>query len=264
VPPEEVPEFVREHWAPTRFAPERSARLRACFSAHLRAWEALAAEGSPGAIVLEDDALLLRPIPDLPNALTLLGGVFCGHARRWTDIAPWVSSGEFVEALEALEVGVRELPVRDGVRMKWYMSVAYYVPPGMAQRLVDAVYAAKTKTLRCPDAWLNRFATHFAWPPPFGDQGSESQCLTSPDYHDSDFYCNTRMFRAARRLGLMDRLSRVLASASGPAALQPGSLALLAGREPEGDAAALLPGPGPGREGGHELQDVEQDVEHLL
>ena len=49
-----------------------------------------------------------------------------------------------------------------------------------------------------------------------------------------------------------------------PAAIDPGFLALLVGREPEGDAAVLLPGPGPGREGGHELQHVEQDVEHFL
>jgi hypothetical protein len=219
VPPSEVPEFVREHWSPGRFAPERNARLRGAFSAHLRAWEALAREGSPEAIILEDDALLLRPIPkDLPNALTLLGGVFCGHARKWTDTGPFVSKGEFVEELETFEVGVRELPVRDGVRMKWYMAVAYYVPAGMAEALLREVYTTEKKLLRSPDTWLNRFATHFVWPPPFGDQGAESQCLTASEYHDSDFYCNTRMFRAARRLGLMDRLSRVIASATSPAA----------------------------------------------
>jgi hypothetical protein len=98
--PEEVSEFVKDHWHPGRFSKLRNARLQGAFSAHLKAWESLAAEGSPEAIILEDDALLLRPIPkDLPNALTLLGGVFCGFARKWTDTGPFVSKGEFVQEL---------------------------------------------------------------------------------------------------------------------------------------------------------------------
>ena len=212
--PEDAPEFIVNHWHPSRFSAERNAKIRACFCAHLKAWESLAAEGSPGAIILEDDALFLRPIPrDLPNALTLLGGVFCGFARRWTDTGPFVSKGEFVQELETFEPGVQELPIRDGVRMKWYMSVAYYIPPGMAQTLVDAVYATKKKKLRCPDAWLNQFATHFVWPPSFGDQAAESQCMTKPEYHGSDLYCNAKMFRAAKRLQLSDGLRRMFAVA---------------------------------------------------
>ena len=62
----------------------------------------------------------------------------------------------------------------------------------------------------------------------------------------------------------MGRLSRfVFGTFARPAAIEPGFLPLLVGREPEGDAAVLFPGPGPGRKGDHELQDVEQDV-HLL
>ena len=212
--PEDVSDFVRQHWSPGRFSKERNARLQGAFSAHLKAWESLAKDGSPEAIILEDDALLLRPIPtNLPNALTLLGGVFCGHARKWTDTGPFVSKGEFVEEFESFEPGVHELPVRDGVRMRWYMAVAYYIPAGMAQQLVDAVYATTKKKLKSPDTWLNQFATCFAWPPPFGDQAAESQCLTTAEYHGSDYYCNTRMFRAAKRLQLTDRLHRVFAAA---------------------------------------------------
>jgi hypothetical protein len=212
--PEEVSEFVQEHWHPGRFSKLRNARLQGAFSAHLKAWESLAAEGSPEAIILEDDALLLRPIPaSLPNAITLLGGVFCGYAKKWTDTGPFVSKGQFVEELETFEVGVHELPVRDGVRMKWYMAVAYYLPAGMAQTLVDAVYATKKKKLKSPDTWLNQFASHFAWPPPFGDQAAESQCMTTAEFHGSDYYCNTRMFRAAKRLQLTDGLKRVFAAA---------------------------------------------------
>ena len=63
------------------------------------------------------------------------------------------------------------------------------------------------------DTWLNQFAICFAWPPPFGDQAAESQCLTTAEYHGSDYYCNTRVFRAAKRLQLTDRLHRVFAAA---------------------------------------------------
>ena len=212
--PEDAPELVVNHWHPGRFSAERNARIRGGFCAHLNAWKSLAAEGSPEAIILEDDALLLRPIPkDLPNALTLLGGVFCGFARKWTDTGPFVSKGEFVQELETFEPGVQELPVRDGVRMKWYMAVAYYLPAGMAQTLVDAVYATKKRKLKSPDTWLNQFATHFVWPPPFGDQAAESQCMTTAEFHGSDLYCNTKMFRAAKRLQLTDGLKRVFAAA---------------------------------------------------
>jgi hypothetical protein len=204
--PEEVPEFVRQHWFPGRMSAERNVRLMGAFSAHLRVWESLAAEGSPEAIVLEDDALLVRPIPrELPRALTLLGGVFCGFGR-WSDSDEFVRSGEFVAELAKLRRGVNELPTREGVRMRWIMCCAYYLPQGMAAELVAAVRATAKRTLRTPDVWLNRFATHCVFPPPFGDQAAESQCLTGPEYHGSDLYCNKRMFAAARRLGLADRL----------------------------------------------------------
>ena len=55
--PEEVSEFVKDHWHPGRFSAERNARIRGGFCAHLNAWKALAAEGSPEAIILEDDCL---------------------------------------------------------------------------------------------------------------------------------------------------------------------------------------------------------------
>lgn len=128
----------------------RNARLQGAFSAHLRAWEALAAEGSPEAVILEDDALLLRDIPaELPRAMTLLGGVFCGFGR-WADNDAFVRSGEFVAELARLAPGVNELPCRGGARVRWIMAVAYYLPRGMAAELVEAVRATAKKDLRSP------------------------------------------------------------------------------------------------------------------
>ena len=99
VPPEEVPDFVRHRWRKGRFGKERSERLMGAFAAHLRAWEALAELGSPEAIILEDDAKLLRPVPaDLPqDTVTLLGGVFKGWgAWNTPDQLAW-ERGEFLE-----------------------------------------------------------------------------------------------------------------------------------------------------------------------
>ena len=68
--------------------------------------------------MLEDDALFRRPIPEnLPNALTLLGGVFCG-CRKWSGPDDFVKKGEFVDEFDSFTPGVHELPVRDGMRMK--------------------------------------------------------------------------------------------------------------------------------------------------
>ena len=78
----------------------------------MKAWESLAKEGSPEAVILEDDALLLRPIPaSLPNAITLLGGAFCGHHKNWSKPDGFVKNGEFAQEFETFEPGVHELPM---------------------------------------------------------------------------------------------------------------------------------------------------------
>ena len=78
---------------------------------------------------------------------------------------------------------------------------------------VDSNATTKKRKLKSPDTWLNQFATHFTWPPSFGDQAAESQCMTTAELHGSDLYCNTTMFRAARRLQLTDGLRRMFAAA---------------------------------------------------
>jgi hypothetical protein len=194
VRPENVPDHVKAHWYPGRYSKARNERLQGAFSAHLRAWETLAAMGSPPCVILEDDAVQLRPLPDLGKHITLLGGVFAGYGH-WNDLPKYIASREYILELARLRDGVQPLPQRDGVRMRWYMAVAYYLPKGAAMRLVSEVKAAKGKVLKSPDNWLNAFVTHFAWPPPFGDQGAESQCLSSRGDGGSDLYCNRRMLR---------------------------------------------------------------------
>ena len=91
---------------------------------------------------------------------------------------------------------MNEIPTQDGRPIKWWMAVAYALSPGMAARLVEAVEAATNKSLRSPDIWLNRFATHCVWPPCFGNQGGPSQCMGSAEA--CDLYCDRRMLRRAR------------------------------------------------------------------
>ena len=141
-----------------------------------------------GAIVLEDDCVLFRPeqlplhISELPgDSITLLGGTFRGWEpwRRSHDV--WLKSGRFLDVLLDMRRGVHPLPTNEDqggqaspraarVRMRWCMAVAYYIPPGFAQRLVDAVLGVQGRNLKVPAAWLwhNNFVRHCMWPPPFG------------------------------------------------------------------------------------------------
>ena len=76
--PREVPRALRGRWARGRWAKERSEKLCATFVAHLRLWQAIAESDCAGAVVLEDDAKLLRPLPNISlptDGITLLGGV---------------------------------------------------------------------------------------------------------------------------------------------------------------------------------------------
>ena len=203
--PQDVPEFVRRRWYHGRYKPERSDRLMGAFAAHLRAWELIAGMGSPAMTVLEDDARHVRPVDvldglDMPgDSITLLGGVFKGLGK-WQGVEQRAyARGGFVAQLGAFHLGINELPVHEGRRMRWVMAVAYHLPAGVASKLVACVYAAQKRTLTTPDAWLNRFTTHFVWPPPFIDQDSPSQCMTPGDECGSDYYCDGRMQRILTR-----------------------------------------------------------------
>ena len=62
--PDEIPDFVKEHWHPSRYKSPRRECLMAAFAAHLRVWRLVASMGSPPMTVLEDDAKIVRPIPE--------------------------------------------------------------------------------------------------------------------------------------------------------------------------------------------------------
>ena len=199
--PEEVPDLVREHWRPSRYKEERQECLMGAFAAHLQAWRTVASMGSPAMIILEDDAKFVRPIPEeFPEGtITLLGGVFRGYGKwceKTVDQRAY-STRDFIAHRDSFSYGVNELPTQEGSRMRWVMAVAYHLPVGMAAKLVDIVDRTTKKTLRTPDIWLNDYATHFVWPPPFVDQDSTSQCMTPHSCHGSDFYCDGRMLRIA-------------------------------------------------------------------
>ena len=158
-------------------------------------------------MIPSDDARLERPeelsselYNELPqDSVTLLGGVFKGYGAWDGPEQRAFAKGGFLEELAKFKHGLNELPTRDGRRMRWVMAVAYHLPRGVAAKLVDAVERTEKKTLRTPDVWLNDYATHFVWPPPFVDQGGPSQCLTPASSHGSDFYCDRRMLRVLVR-----------------------------------------------------------------
>ena len=61
--------------------------------------------------------------------------------------------------------------------------------------------AARNKNLKSPDVWLEKYTKYFLWPPAFGDQGGESQCLTSGADRSTDLFCSKEMRTAALRMG---------------------------------------------------------------
>ena len=205
--PQDVPEFVRKRWYHGRYKPERSDRLMGAFTAHLRAWELIASMGSPAMTILEDDASLARPVElNMPDdTITLLGGVFKGFGK-WNGAEQRAyARGGFVDLLREFRLGVNELPKRDDKPMRWVMAVAYHLAPGVAAKLVACVRATQKRTLTTPDAWLNKWTTHFAWPPPFVDQDSPSQCMTPGDECGSDWYCDNKMQRVLTRMHWLNK-----------------------------------------------------------
>ena len=154
------------------------------FAAHLQAWQTVASMGSPAITILEDDAKFVHPIPEgLPeDKITLLGGVFKGYGKWDGPAQRAYAEGKFIEEFAEFRQGVNEIPKG----MRWVMAVAYHLPAGMAKKLVDIVEQTKKKTLKSPGVWLNNYATHFVFPPPFVDQASPSQCITPVGCHGSN------------------------------------------------------------------------------
>ena len=56
--------------------------------------------------------------------------------------------------------------------MRWSMCVAYYVPMGMAGKLIDAVdNTTKRNVFKSPEVCVHSFTTYCLWPPSSCDQG---------------------------------------------------------------------------------------------
>ena len=135
--PEEVPDFVKEHWYPGHYRSPRRELLMGAFAAHLQAWQTVAAMGSPAITILEDDAKFVHPIPEgFPeDKITLLGGVFKGYGKWDGPAQRAYAEGKFIEEFAEFNPGVNEIPKG----MRWVMAVAYHLPTGMAKKLVDIV-----------------------------------------------------------------------------------------------------------------------------
>lgn len=173
------------------------------FSAHLRAWEQLAERGDHGAIILEDDAQQFRraalSVGVYPtDGITLLGGCFRAFGG-WSPSDNIEQNGVLLDVLASLVSGCNPMPQRARAEVhhgqspgggqapaaqddsnqvvKWTMCVAYFIPPGFARVLCDAVAKTRKRSLTSPDIWLSPFVRYCWWPNPFGDGGAPSQCF---------------------------------------------------------------------------------------
>jgi hypothetical protein len=196
--PSEVSEHIRSHWYPGRWTKQRNECFMASFSAHYRVWKKLADEGSPEAIVCEDDCVQCRELPEEPlpqDGITLLGGVVCGYGH-WRDLGKWERAGCFLDYIRDLKPGVN--PLND---MRWLMVLAYYIPAGYACKLVEEVEGATRKSLKVTDVWLNGRAKYLVFPNCFADRDEKSQSGSTLNIHGSDLYCSKRMREIARKMG---------------------------------------------------------------
>ena len=84
------------------------------------------------------------------DAVTLLGGCFRGFGKWCVCETSYISGGKFLDTIIHLTTGLHELPrqsyrAAEPSQMRWFMCVAYYIPPGMAAQLIDVVDRPRKK-----------------------------------------------------------------------------------------------------------------------
>jgi hypothetical protein len=200
LPGNEVPQWLASKFHGRHKGAVRSGTIGSFFG-HYSCWQKLVQLGDQGAVVLEDDACLCREdninYEILPkSALTMLGGTLRTTGTWDKEKQQWLEGGQFLKRLGTMRLGVNELGDN-----KFTMAIAYYVPPGYAQRLVDQ---AKATLIRPIDAWLqtNGMIGYIFWPNIYMDEPtSKSQCGTKKDQLMSDLYANNLMRKHAEQLG---------------------------------------------------------------
>ena len=212
VVPAHVPPNIQRLWPPAqRYSKSTWRKLMCAFSAHFTLWQRVKHMDVTGVIVLEDDAKLIRAVPniDFPDdAITLLGGVLRTPGLWDREASEFVKPGAIGNVLASLRPGVNEMPhllTTTGSTIvvkatKFTMCVAYYLPRRVAGLLLEDALSNRRR-LTSPDIWMTPFVKYLLWPNAFGDQGALSQCGSPADDGSADLYASRRFQNAIRASG---------------------------------------------------------------
>ncbi len=180
--------MVRYHWVPDD--PSRREARIGSFAAHMEALMRIVYENLRDVIVCEDDAVLVRALPDpstLPqDSITLMGGSVrtTGPWRR--ESRDFRRSGKCLSVVSSFKEGVNKI---DYVRFRWTGTSAYFVPgPAVAREVI--AWLEHTRRVTFFDVWLcnERLVRYLLFPNPFREQEGESQLGTASTHRSADLY----------------------------------------------------------------------------
>ena len=150
----------------------------ACFKSHTNLWRYIADNKMNNILILEDDAELVNPVPDINNfprdAITYLGG-YTSH--------PQVTKGA---KKISLDKGIH-LINHDEYRV--LMTVAYFIPTyEVAQKLID--FIDNSKRWRAIDCMIKdmEIPLYLSYPGSFKERPVESQIRKKKKKFSNEFY----------------------------------------------------------------------------
>ena len=150
----------------------------ACFKSHTNLWRYIASNKMNNILILEDDAELVNPVPDINNfprdAMTYLGG-YTSH--------PQVTKGA---KKISLDKGIH-LINHDEYRV--LMTVAYFIPTyEVAQKLID--FIDNSKRWRAIDCMIKdmEIPLYLSYPGSFKERPVESQIRKKKKKFSNEFY----------------------------------------------------------------------------
>ena len=191
---EDVPAWVKEKMK-TRATGDNLAGIHGCFYSHYNVWQQL---GDRPAIILEDDAFKVRDynIQEFPqHGITMLAGALRTPGAWKDEDGEWIKNGNFLQTLCGLKPGINDIG-----NCKFTCAMAYYLPPGMAARLVQKV--AQDVHVSVVDVYMRKsgFIESLWFPNPYVEsEGVATQTGTPKKFSAPDFYATNEMIGYASK-----------------------------------------------------------------
>ena len=171
-------------------------RQRAIFYSHYSCWKQVA-EGNINTIIAEDDALLMRALPEQwpSDSIVLLGGAirtpgaWVREEKEFVDIG---KESNILTIVTNLKQGYNDIDYKN---FRWTNCLAYYLPVEVAKSLVKKVEATRSSSgkfrVKPVDIWLGEsdWVKQLIYPNPFMDMDDSKTQANSPKGHQkADHY----------------------------------------------------------------------------